>query len=74
MKVSKNIYADLGLPHAASDWIRIAKLVIARFVRGNTAAQFASILLPSEQAAQRHEAEIVAGKWADDYAKSKRHR
>ena len=44
-------------------WVQLIKRVIARYARGNTAAQQARILLPEEQDAQRERAHKIIEGW-----------
>ena len=69
MKVSRSYGTSIS--DAALSITALIKLTIARYVRGNTAAQYASILLPSEQQQQRHEAEKVADEWEEEARKTK---
>lgn len=46
-------------------WNRTVKRTIARFVRGNIAAQNLRIKLPEEQRQQHERARKIAEKWRD---------
>lgn len=52
-------------PSAA--WVRMIKLVIGRFARGNINAQEGRILLPEEQEAERRLTKPIARKWKERY-------
>jgi hypothetical protein len=58
--------ASVGLEAKAVRWVPwndLVKRVVARFARGNIAAQEGRILLPEEQAAERDRAHAIARAW-----------
>jgi hypothetical protein len=52
---------------APREWTALIKATIARFARGNIAAQNARILLPEEQEAERKRAQAISKKWKARY-------
>jgi hypothetical protein len=54
--------------NTAAEWVRTVKRTIARYARGNIAAQNQRVLLPEEQEKEHHEARRVTHRW------SRRHR
>ena len=51
--------------HARVEWKSFVMHTVARYSRGNIAAQNASVLMPDEQADQSKLARLVAAKWRE---------
>jgi hypothetical protein len=47
------------------DWTALVKQTVARFSRGNIAAQHGSIMLPEEQNRERARVRVFTGKWKE---------
>lgn len=58
-------------PHVWLPWNDLVKRVIARFARGNIAAQEGRILLPEEQNVERDRAHAIARAWRDRAAQKR---
>jgi hypothetical protein len=52
---------------AAAEWLALVKRTIARFARGNIAAQNGRVLTPEEQAREHDRARAISDKWRKRY-------
>jgi hypothetical protein len=50
---------------APAEWMRMVKRTVARYARGNIAAQNERILMPDEQEQERDLARPIANKWRE---------
>jgi hypothetical protein len=56
---------SLPKPFRAADWNNVAKRTVARFARGNIAAQQGRILFPDEQAEEHKRARRISLRWQE---------
>jgi len=70
----RSIIAGRSRFNVATAWNSVIKRTIARFVRGNVAAQKMRVLLPSEQKKKHEKAKQIAEKWRDRKSESKKWR
>jgi hypothetical protein len=56
---------------APVEWMRLVKRTVARYARGNIAAQNERILMPDEQDRERDLARPIAEKWREQHNASK---
>jgi hypothetical protein len=59
----RSIIASRSRFDVATTWNSVIKRTIARFVRGNIAAQNQRVLLPNEQKKKHEKAKKIAEKW-----------
>jgi hypothetical protein len=52
---------------APAEWARMVKRTVARYARGNIAAQNERILMPDEQEREREAARSVANEWREKH-------
>ncbi len=58
-------------PRFDREWMRVIKRTVARYARGNIAAQNGRILMPKEQEQEREQALKIYEKWKERYEKAK---
>jgi hypothetical protein len=69
-KTLRSFFTLPPLFDAPAEWMRLVKRTVARYARGNIAAQNERILMPDEQERERKEALAISEKWRERYNKA----
>ena len=72
MKTFRSVFARPAAYDHADGWVKLVKKTVARFARGNIAAQEERILTVEEQDDERPKAHRIARQWKTRYKAAKR--